>query len=84
MTTAFTQQRLEQIREIISEHLELGVADLAEDSHFIDVHGADSLALMDVLAALEKEFNIEINQTQFAQMVDVRSVYGVVAESAGW
>lgn len=84
MTTAITTQRMEQIREIISEHLELNADDLAEDSHFIDVHGADSLALMDVLAALEKEFSIEIDQAQFARMVDVRSVYDVVAESAGW
>jgi acyl carrier protein len=84
MTTAITQQRLEQIREIVAEHLELDVDELTDNSHFIDAHGADSLALMDVLAALEKEFSIEIDQAQFARMIDVRSVCDVVAESAGW
>jgi acyl carrier protein len=84
MTTAITRQRLERLREIIAEHLELNVDELADDSHFIEVHEADSLALMDVLAALEKEFSIEIDQAQFARMLDLRSVHDVVAESAGW
>jgi acyl carrier protein len=84
MTTAISPRRLDRIREIISDHLELDIDDLAEDRHFIEVYGADSLALIDVLAALEKEFSIEIDQNQFARMVDVRSVCAVVAESAGW
>jgi acyl carrier protein len=84
VTTAISQRRLDRIHEIISEHLELDIDDLAEDSLFVDDHGADSLALIDVLAALEKEYSIEIDQEQFARMVDVRSVYAVVAESAGW
>ncbi len=84
MTTAITEQRFERIREIVAEHLELDGQDLTDDSHFIDKHGADSLALIDVLAALEKEFSIEIDQAQFARMLDVRRVYDVVAESAGW
>ena len=84
MTAAVTQQRLERIREIVAEHLEVDAGDLTEDSNFIDDHGADSLALMDVLAALEKEFSIEIDQAQFARMLDVRTVYDVIAESTGW
>lgn len=84
MTTAITRQRFERIREIVAEHLELEIRDLDDDSHFIDDHGADSLALIDVLAALEKEFSIEIDQAQFARMLDVGRVYDVVAESAGW
>jgi acyl carrier protein len=84
MTTAITRQRFERIREIVAEHLELELRDLSDDSHFIDDHGADSLAMIDVLAALEKEFSIEIDQARFATMVDVRRVYDLVADSAGW
>lgn len=84
MTTAVTEQRLTRIREIVAEHLEIDPAELTDDSNFIDDHDADSLGLIDVLAALEKEFRIEIGQTQFARMLDVRSVYEVIAESTGW
>lgn len=84
MTTTVTEQRLTRIREIVAEHLELDAGELSDDSNFIDDHDADSLALIDVLAALEKAFSIEIDQAQFARMLDVRSVYDVIAESNGW
>jgi acyl carrier protein len=84
VTTAIIQRRWDRIREIITEHLELGAGELADDSRFIEVHGADSLTLIDMLAALEREFSIDIDHDQFARMVDARGVYAVVAESAGW
>ncbi len=83
MTTSVSD-RVEQIRAIVCEHLELVPAELNDSDHFVDVYGADSLSLMDVLAALEKEFGISIDQAQFARMTDVDSVYAVVAESASW
>jgi len=84
MTATVTEQRLARIREIVAEHLELDADELTDDSNFIDDHGADSLGLIDVLAALEKEFSIEIDQAAFARMLDIRSVYDVIAESTGW
>ncbi len=83
MTTAVSE-RMEQIRAIVCEHLELEPDQLSETSHFIEEHEADSLALMDVLAALEKKFGITIDQAQFARMTSVRNVYEVVSESASW
>lgn len=83
MTTAVSE-RMEQIREIVCEHLEIEDDELSETSAFIEEHEADSLTMMDVLAALEKKFGITIDQKQFARMTDLRSAYEVVAESAGW
>ncbi|AHI01698.1 acyl carrier protein [Kutzneria albida] len=47
-------------------------------------HGADSLSLIGVLAALEKEFGISINQSEVDGMADLRSVRAVLAKTAGW
>ncbi|MDS0134350.1 acyl carrier protein [Amycolatopsis sp. CM201R] len=77
-------ERREQIRAIVREHLELEDGELSETSNFIEDHEADSLTLMDVLAALEKQFGVTIDQAQFRRMVDLDSAYEVVAESAGW
>ncbi|ADJ45822.1 acyl carrier protein [Amycolatopsis mediterranei S699] len=77
-------ERREQIRAIVREHLELEDSELSPTSNFIEDHEADSLTLMDVLAALEKEFGVTIDQAQFRRMVDLDSAYEVVAESAGW
>lgn len=84
MTTAVSEQRLEQIRAIVLEHLELEDDQLSETSNFIEDYEADSLTLMDVLAALEKKFGVTIDQAQFRRMIDLNSAYDVVAESAGW
>jgi len=83
MTAAVSELR-EQIRAIVREHLELEDGELSETSNFIEDHEADSLTLMDVLAALEKQFGVTIDQAQFRRMVDLDSAYEVVAESAGW
>lgn len=82
MTTAFTRQRVEAIREIILEHLEIAAEELTDHSRFKDDHQADSLRLMDVLAALETKFDIEIDGARFARMVDLHSVCEVVSELA--
>ncbi|WP_406641810.1 acyl carrier protein [Amycolatopsis sp. WGS_07] len=83
MTTAVSE-RMQQIREIVCTHLELEDAELTETSDFADDHEADSLSLMDVLAALEKKFGVTIDQAQFARMTNLRAVYEVVSESASW
>ncbi|MEV4050213.1 acyl carrier protein [Amycolatopsis sp. NPDC049688] len=82
--TAAVSERREQIRAIVREHLELEDNELSETSNFIEDHEADSLTLMDVLAALEKKFGVTIDQAQFRRMTDLNSAYDVVAESAGW
>ena len=82
MTTAFTPERVEAIREIIMEHLEVDAEALTEHSQFFDDHGADSLRMMDVHAALEVKFGIEIGDAQIARMVDVHSVCELVSELA--
>jgi len=84
MTTSLSQDRLAQIKDIVCEHLELDPETVSEHTHFIEDHGADSLALMDVLAALEKTFGIEIDRERFERMVDLDSVCQVVGETAGW
>jgi acyl carrier protein len=82
MTAAFTPQRVETIREIIAEHLDVDVAELTDHSRFREDHGADSLRLMDVLAALETTFDIEIDEARLEHMVDLRSVCEIVFELA--
>lgn len=82
MTTAFTPQRVESIREIILEHLEVAAEELTDHSQFKEDHEADSLRLMDVIAALETKFNIDIDEAQLARMVDLHSVCEIVSELA--
>ena len=82
--TASVDGRAGRIAEIVCEHLEVDPAEIGEQDLFVADHGADSLMLIGVLAALEKEFKIGIDQAELVRMTSIAGVYSVVAESAGW
>jgi acyl carrier protein len=80
MTTVFAAQQVNDIRKIILEHLEVEAEELTDHSKFKEDHEADSLRMMDVVAALETRFDIEIGEARLVQMVDLHSVCQLVAE----
>ncbi len=49
-----------RVREIIMEQLEVESHQVTEDAKFIEDLGADSLATIELVMALEEEFDIEI------------------------
>ena len=50
----------EQVKKILSEHLDLEEEQVNEDSEVIDDLGADSLDIVDLVMTLEEEFDTEI------------------------
>jgi acyl carrier protein len=83
MTTA-VDERLETIKEIVTDILEIEPDDVTQTSLFAEDHGADSLRAIEILASLEKEFSAVIDQSELPRMVHLQGVYEVVAEAAGW
>ncbi|MEU4089665.1 acyl carrier protein [Streptomyces aureus] len=83
MTTA-QQNHLDEIREIAAEVLEIEPEEITETSSFADEHEADSLRAIEILARIEKKYNVEIPQSDLPKMVNLRAVYDVVAQYAGW
>jgi acyl carrier protein len=73
-----------QVRRIVCEILEIEPAEVTPTSLFKEQHGADSLRAIEILAALEREFDITIEQVDLSGMVNLEGVYDVVARSAGW
>ena len=50
----------EKVRKIIADQLGLDPMDITMESSFIDDLGADSLDIVELIMALEEEFDIEI------------------------
>jgi acyl carrier protein len=75
------EDRQTAVKEIVCDILELEEDEVTDTSLFIDDHGADSLRAIEILASLEKEFGITIDQSELAQMVNLEAVYKVVAEA---
>ena len=53
-------ETFDKVKEIIVERLSVDEKDVTEDASFIDDLGADSLDTVELVMALEEEFNIEI------------------------
>ncbi len=73
-----------KIKDIVCGILELDEDEVTDTSLFQEEHGADSLRAIEILASVEKEFNIVIDQDKLAQLVNLKGVYDVVADAAGW
>jgi acyl carrier protein len=69
------------IDEIVIESLELDPEEVTPTSLFKEDHDADSLGAIEILAALEKTFKIDIPQDGLNRMVNLEGVYRVVEDA---
>jgi acyl carrier protein len=51
---------LEKVKEVVVEQLDCNADEIKEESRFIEDLGADSLDVVELVMALEEEFDIEI------------------------
>lgn len=82
--TDVINDRFQLIKSLVSEILEIDEDELTANSLFNEDHGADSLRVIEILATLERSFNITIDQNDLGRMVNLDGVYTVVAEAANW
>ncbi len=61
----------EKVKSIIAEQLGVKLEEVTEDASFIDDLGADSLDTVELIMALEEEFNIEIPDEDAEKMTTV-------------
>jgi acyl carrier protein len=62
---------LEKVKKIIVEQLGVEEDDINKDSSFIDDLGADSLDIVELIMALEEEFDIEIPDNEAEKITTV-------------
>ncbi|MBQ8304915.1 MAG: acyl carrier protein [Blautia sp.] len=62
---------LERMKEMLAEQLNIDVSTITPETSFKDDLGADSLDLMELLMAIEDEYNIEI---EAEDLTDVQTV----------
>jgi acyl carrier protein len=54
------EEIVRRVKDLISESLGVAVTEVVPDASFIDDLGADSLDIVELVMAIEKEFGIEI------------------------
>ena len=72
----------ERVKKIVSE--QLGVKDeIATDASFVDDLGADSLDTVELVMALEEEFDLELSEEKCQEFTTVKKLVDYLAENLG-
>jgi acyl carrier protein len=78
------QSVTDRIIDVVAAQLEIDPDQIGETSRLVEDLDADSLALVSVLAGLEREFRVSIDTTEIPRMTDVRGIQAVLADAAAW
>ncbi|MFC7986116.1 acyl carrier protein [Streptomyces sp. NPDC057336] len=80
-STAEERKLLDELRELLAATVEdLSVEEIGPDSSLRDELGVDSLAMLELVAAIEDRWQIEVPQEQADQLTTVRQVAAHLAE----
>ncbi len=55
-----SEDTVKRLKDLIADKLRVNVADVRQDASFIDDLGADSLDIVELVMAIEKEFGLQI------------------------
>jgi acyl carrier protein len=72
----------EKVKSIIAEQLGVKIEEVKPEASFIDDLGADSLDTVELIMALEEEFNVEIPDEDAEKMTKVGDAIKYVQDKA--
>ena len=76
-----TEEVFEKVKGIIVEQLGVAEASVTMEASFIDDLGADSLVIVELVMALEEEFDIEIPDADAEKVATVGDVVEYIKEN---
>ena len=72
----------ERVKKIVAEQLGSGEDEITNESSFIDDLGADSLDTVELVMALEEEFDIEISDDDAEKIATVQAAIDYVSANS--
>ena len=77
-----TDEIFEKVKGIIVEQLGVAEDNVSTEASFIDDLGADSLDIVELIMALEEEFDLEIPDAEAEKIVTVNDVVEYIRDNA--
>jgi acyl carrier protein len=74
---------IEKLKNIVAESLGVDIDEVNEKSYFIEDLGADSLDIVELVMAIEKEFDVEIPDEDADKIATVQDAIDYVSTHAG-
>ncbi|MDC0185671.1 acyl carrier protein [Gammaproteobacteria bacterium] len=72
----------ERVKGLVAEQLGVGTEEIKSESSFIDDLGADSLDTVELVMALEEEFEIEISDEHAENILTVQSAIDYINKNS--
>ena len=76
-----SEEVFDKVKEIIVEQLGVSETAITPDASFIDDLGADSLDIVELIMALEEEFDLEIPDADAEKVVTVSDVVEYIKDN---
>ena len=76
-----TKELTSKLKEIIAEQLGISEDEIVPEASFIDDLGADSLDLVELIMALEEEFDMEISDDDAEKIQTVQDAITYISEN---
>lgn len=73
----------EKVQKILVEQLGVSHEDVTENASFVEDLGADSLDVVELVMALEEEFDLKISDEDAEKITTVRDAVNYIADQQG-
>ena len=73
----------EKVKEIICEQLNVSAEDVVPEASFVDDLGADSLDQVELIMALEEEFDVSIPDEDAEKIATVKDALDYIKKASG-
>lgn len=68
----------EDLRELIADIIDVPVADIGDDVHFVEDLEVDSLMALEITVRLEKRYGVKLADTELAEVTTLRGTYDLL------
>ncbi|PSO59194.1 MAG: acyl carrier protein [Cyanobacteria bacterium QH_2_48_84] len=76
------QEIFERVQKIVAEQLEVDKSEVQPEANFANDLGADSLDTVELVMALEEEFDVEIPDEAAEQIATVQAAVDYISDKA--
>jgi acyl carrier protein len=82
-TTTASVLDKEKLRDLVADVLDLDVAEVTDDAHFVEDLDVDSLMALEITVRLEKEYGVRLAENELTAITTLQGTYDLLRGKLG-